>query len=174
MKYFYKIVIKKKYFAWFVFALIPFSLLTLSLISDFFNRGKMTDIYSDPRFQWFIPMLQLLLNEGFISFFNNGTEMLYDLGDGRRNPHNSFFYLLLEQYWLGLFKILMFIWSIFLIPLSAWLAIAGRSSFDIFFLLGPQDIILVVLISEFYNFRFKRVYISTYLRNKEKNEKYNS
>lgn len=168
IKYLYAIVIKKRYIVWFIIALVPFSVLMVSLISDFMQRGKMVDIYSDPRFQWFGPMIQLIMNEGLTSFFNNGSELLQTLGDGRRNPHNSFFYLLLEQYWLGLLKILMFVFTIFIIPVSAWLAIAGRASFDIFFLLGPQDIILVVLFSEFYNFRLKKRYNLPRLRNQGK------
>ncbi len=140
----------------------------VSITSDFMQRGKMLDVYSDPRFQWFMPLIQLLINEGFTSFFDNGGDLLYTLGDGRKNPHNSFFYLLLGQYWIGLFKILLFIFSVFIIPVSAWLAIAGRASFDIFFLLGPLDIILVILASEFYNFRFKKRYYLPLLTNKEK------
>ncbi len=170
IQYFCKVIIKKKYFVWFVFALIPLTILTLSLVSDFLNRGKMVDIFSDPRFQWFMPMLKLLLNEGLISFFNNGSDMLNDLGDGRRNPHNSFFYLLLEQYWLGLLKIFIYFYSIFIIPISAWFAIAGRASFDIFLLLGPQDIILIVLILEFYKFRYKHRHKIISPTNKAKNE----
>jgi len=152
----YAFVIKKKYFVWCLLSLIPLTIITLSIISGFIQRDKMVDVYSDPRFQWFMPMFLLIVNEGFISFFNNGSEMLDNLGDGRRNPHNSFFYLLLEQYWLGLFKILIFISSIFIMPLSVWFAIAGRASFDIFFLLGPHDIILIVLFSEFYKLKFKK------------------
>ncbi len=174
IKYLYSVVIKKKYFVWFSLALIPFFILMVLIISDFMQRGKMANIYSDPRFQWFMPMIKLLVNEGFISFFDNGSEMLRTLGDGRRNPHNSFFYLLLEQYWLGLFKILIFFFSVFIIPVSAWLAIAGRASFDIFFLLGPQDIILVVLFSEFYNFRFKKGYYLPLLSNRKNDEKINT
>jgi hypothetical protein len=174
LKYFYSIIIKKKYFTLFIFSIIPLTILLLSMLNDFMQRVKMSDIFSDPRFQWFMPMFQLLINEGPISFFNNGSEILSNLGDGRRNPHNSFFYLLLEQYWLGLFKIIIFLASIFTIPFSAWLAIAGRASFDIFFLLGPQDIILVILFSEFYNFRFKRSYNLNFSRDWKKNEKVNT
>ncbi len=168
IKYWHTIVIKKKYFVWFILTLIPFIILMVSITSDFMQRGKMLDVYSDPRFQWFMPLIQLLINEGFTSFFDNGGDLLYTLGDGRKNPHNSFFYLLLGQYWIGLFKILLFIFSVFIIPVSAWLAIAGRASFDIFFLLGPLDIILVILASEFYNFRFKKRYYLPLLTNKEK------
>ena len=158
IKNLYSLFIKKKYFAWFIFALFPVVILILNIFNGFMARGNMLDVYTDPRFQWFMPLLQLLINEGLISFFDNGSDLLYELGDGRRNPHNSFFYLLLEQYWVGLFKILLFIFSIFVIPFSAWLAIAGRASFDIFFLLGPVDIIFVILLSNFSKLRVKKIY----------------
>ena len=161
IKYLYRAIIKKKYFLRFLLALIPFIILMVSITSDFMQRGKMLDVYSDPRFQWFMPLIQLLINEGFISFFDNGSDLLYSIGDGRTNPHNSFFYLLLAQYWVGLLKIVIFIFSIFIIPVSAWFAIAGRASFDIFLLLGPQDIILVILFSNYYNLRVKKKYIIT-------------
>ena len=164
----YAFFIKKKYFVWFILSIIPITIFVFSIVSDFLQRDKMMDVFSDPRFEWFIPMFQLIINEGFTSFFNNGSDMLYTLGDGRRNPHNSFLYLLLEQYWLGLFKILIFISSIFALPLSTFLAITFRASLDIFLLLGAQDIFIVVLISEFYNFKFKKQYNLIGLKNQAK------
>ena len=157
----YNVVIKKKYFFWRILSLVPFSILLVVLVIDFMARDNMSNVMLDPRFQWFIPMIQLIINEGFSSFFNNGSELLETLGDGRRNPHNSFFYLLLEQYWIGLLKILLFLFSMVIVPFGAWLAIAGRASFDIFFLLGPLDIFLVFMVSEFFKNKFKRGYISS-------------
>ena len=159
--YLYSFVMKKRYFVWCTLALIPFIILMVSIISDFMLRGKMLDIYSDPRFQWFGPLLKLLFNEGPTAFFNNGAEMLSSLGNepNQKNPHNSFFYLLLAQYWLGLFKVLLFIFSILIIPISAWFAITGRALFDPFLLLGPIDIVLVVMVSVLFSAKFKLTHI---------------
>lgn len=156
IKYIYHVIIKKKYFIWFILALIPFTIFIESIIRDFLMRFERVDVYSDPRFQWFEALFDLFFYEGPTAFFNNGSQLLSDLGNesNQQNPHNSFFYLLLAQYWLGLVKILFFIFSILIIPISAWFAIAGRAMFDPFLLLGPIDIILVVMVSVLYNSRF--------------------
>jgi hypothetical protein len=157
IKYIYHTVIKKKYFMCFILALIPFTIFIESMIREFLMRFERVDVYSDPRFQWFGPLLNLFFYEGPTAFFNNGAQLLSDLGNepNQMNPHNSFFYLLLVQYWLGLLKILLFIFSILIIPISAWFAIAGRATFDPFLLLGPIDIFLVVMVSVLYNAKFK-------------------
>jgi len=116
------------------------------ILEEFMVRPKMTNLYSDPRFQWFAPLAELFYKEGPVAFFDNGAQMLYELGNGRENPHNSFFYLLLAEYWVGLLKVIIFFGAIFVMPIFAWLALAGRASFDIFFMLGPINIIVVSMI----------------------------
>lgn len=153
---------KKKYFLK-ISIFFFLSLIGVFLFIDYFLKlPKNADISSDPRFLWFYPMAELLFYSGVTEFFDKGSDMLYELGEGRRNPHNSFFYLLLEEYWVGLIKILIYVFSLFILPVSAWLAIGGRAFFDIFFLLGPLGMIFMVLVRVYLQetvFLFKRWYV---------------
>ncbi|MFT6908438.1 MAG: hypothetical protein ACJAS1_005139 [Oleiphilaceae bacterium] len=132
----------------------------------FLHRPKNADIGADPRFVWFYPMAELLFGRGVIPFFEEGADLLYVLGDGRTNPHNSFFYLLLTEYWVGLIKILVYIFSISIIPVSAWTAIGGRAFFDIFFLLGPLGILFMVFVRVYFQEKVVRLryYYAKYLK----------
>lgn len=123
----------------------------------FLQRPKILYLYSDPRFLWFYPMLELLMNEGILKFFEQGSYLLSILGDGRTNPHNSFIYLLLAEYWVGLLKVVVYMLSILIIPVSAWLAIFGRAFLDIFFLLGPLGIIFMSMVRVGFQERLRRV-----------------
>jgi hypothetical protein len=161
LRFFYFIK-KKKYFIRTLLFIITFLIGAYVFLDYFLNREKNIDVTSDPRFLWFYSLIELLFTEGVVAFFNDGANLLYELGEGRTNPHNSFFYLLLAEFWVGLIKILVYILSIFIIPISAWSAIGARAFFDIFFLLGPMGMIFMVFVRVYYVetiFRWKKFYI---------------
>lgn len=78
-------------------------------------------IYKDFRFLEYNELVN-------ISYFN------------KLNPHNSFLYVLMYEGMIGIIKIMLFLISIFYIPLVVWLPIFLRASFDSFFLVGPLSI----------------------------------
>lgn len=154
---FFSLLIRKRYFL-IICILICFCLFgSYIYVDSFLHRHKMLILYDDPRFLWFYPMYKLLINNGIVAFFEQGSDLLYFLGDGRENPHNSFLYLLIAEYWVGLLKVVVFMLSILIIPVSAWMAISGRAFFDIFFLLGPTGIIFMSLVRVYFYERLRRV-----------------
>lgn len=90
-------------------------------------------IYEDERF---IIWIDIYKNFGFFKY-NEFMDINYF---NKTNPHNSFLYVIMFESMVGIIKVLLFLVSIFYIPLTVWLPIFLRASFDSFFLVGPLSI----------------------------------
>ena len=160
---------KRKYFIKIIIFIVLSLIATFVFLDHFLSLPKNVAISTEPRLAWFYPMAELLFNNGLVAFFEEGAELLYNLGEGRSNPHNSFFYMLLTEFWVGFIKIIIYVLSLFIIPMSAWAAIGGRASFDIFFLLGPLGMLFMTLVRVYFqetSYLLKRWYFRN-LRSKK-------
>jgi hypothetical protein len=132
-------------------------LLIYKLISWLINHPKFEGDYEEPRFIWFALILESIQKNGLPEFIKNGINII----DGTVNPHNSFIWLLFNEAYVGLLKILLFLISIFILPFSSWSAIFGRVNLDSFFFVGPLGILYCSMLRVFYRnefrLRFKQV-----------------
>ncbi|MGV8934789.1 MAG: hypothetical protein ACOH1I_09205 [Gallionellaceae bacterium] len=123
-----------------LFIIIGLSLIAFKIISS----PKYGDDYHESRFEWAADVLLYVYDNGVADLWMNAEGIL-----PVSNPHNSFLYLLMYESLVGIFKNIIFICSIFIIPLSSWFVIALRASFDSFFFVGPLGILFGLLIRSF-------------------------
>lgn len=105
---------------------------------------KWGDDYYEPRFDWLLQILGYVHTHGLEELWKYAEILLPSA-----NPHNSYLYLLMYETLVGIFKIIIFISSIFIIPGSAFFAIFFRAFFDSFFLVGPSGLIFFILIRSY-------------------------
>jgi hypothetical protein len=98
---------------------------------------------SDIRFIWFADMFNYLLNNGMANLIDNASRVFVD--EVYANPHNSFFYMLFHEAWVGALKTTLFFISVVFIPFSSWLAIFCRASLDSFFFVASLGILFASL-----------------------------
>lgn len=108
------------------------------------ENPKFSPDYEEQRLLWIGMLIQYFLDNGILAFWDDAEHILPN-----SNPHNSFAYLLMYETLVGLYKVVIFIYSIFLMPLSSWLAILLRGSFDSFFYVGPLGIIFSLLVTSY-------------------------
>lgn len=121
---------------------ITFLLLLLVIAISLFFHPTMTAPFQDNRLeiwsQLFIDIYSLDYDELRTIYFEEEI-----------NPHNSFIFSMLFEGYVGFMKSLIFLLSIFFIPVYVWAAIFLRSTFDSFFLVGPLGIFFFAYVRMF-------------------------
>ena len=127
-----------------ILVLFLLSIISYMFIDKIIDNPKWGGEYHELRFMWALQVLEYLRINGLNALWDNAELILPTI-----NPHNSFLYLLMYEAYVGIFKLLIFALSIFIVPSSAFLAIFLRASFDSFFLVGPSGLIFFILIRSY-------------------------
>ena len=120
-------------------------LFLVKAISDLIFHPKfLNEDYYEPRLDYLNEILLLIQEKGYINAIKKISDEF-----GVFNPHNSFAYLFIYEGPVGLYKSIIFLFSIFVIPVYIWTAIFLRASFDSFLLVGNFGIIYFYFINHF-------------------------
>jgi hypothetical protein len=135
-----------------------------SILNFLFDKGGLLyRSFKEPRFEF---IYEFFMRFNFLNLLNKKW-VFYDVlqtSTGFYNFHNSFLNIIVRDGYGGLLKVFLWFVQIFVLPLSVFIGITLRASFDSFLLGGINDILVYALIGRSIRKVFRRLRVPSYFR----------